>query len=218
MCCCIPQAGTRSEHSSLPVSHLRTLAALLDKKRIFRVRADKLRPALLTAYQLKFMSPRKKKDSYVSGLPWSTLCRNLTVSIFSAAASLNEAVSLHYSQNTCMYQVSYVPHDCIILHRRHIYRRKLKDGRIINSFTDKMFPCYICDCEKVRHSERMKQLSLSDMCSPQKHNGSLTDIFHNRAMVSCAQSSLTGVDRLKKKGKKKEICLVSRGEYNNCKC
>lgn len=63
----------------------------------------------------------------------------------------------------------------------------------------KMFPRHVCVCEKgetervsetTRHTER-----LGDMYGPQKHNGSLTDIFHNRASVSCVQSSLTGVER-----------------------
>lgn len=66
-------------------------------------------------------------------------------------------------------------------------------------YMHKMFPRHVCVCEKgetervsetTRHTER-----LGDMYGPQKHNGSLTDIFHNRASVSCVQSSLTGVER-----------------------
>lgn len=35
-------------------------------------------------------------------------------------------------------------------------------------------------------------------CKPRKNNGLLTDIFHNRVMVSCAQSALTGAERYNK--------------------
>lgn len=63
MCCCIPQAGMCSEHKT--VSYLRTLAASVGQKEDFIVRTDKLRPAPLTAYQMKIMSLKKKKDSYI---------------------------------------------------------------------------------------------------------------------------------------------------------